>query len=64
MQGVQVNYGYCSCMYYSYVALYLAYVQKLFTMTKAAVSACACNIQCVMRNGSLKAGQNVTITIN
>ena len=36
-------------------------------MTKAAVSACACNIQCMMRNGgklSLKAGQNVIITIN
>ena len=53
-------------MYYSYMALYLAYVQKLFTMTKATVSACACNIKCMMRNGgklSLKAGQNVT-TIN
>ena len=41
-------------------------MQGLFAMTKATVSACACNIQCMMCNGgklSLKAGQNVTITI-
>ena len=54
-------------IYSSYIALYLAYVQGLFAMTKATVSACACNIQCMMRNGgklSLKAGQTVTIPIN
>ena len=50
-----------------YIALYLAYIQELFMVRKAAVSACACNIQYIMRNGgklSLKAGQNVLITIN